>query len=189
MAERSFSSLQNHFLVALPSCEEGLFTHSIVYICEHDENGAMGLIVNRPLALDVDDVLSQLDFDELASQPPQAVFAGGPVHPDRGFVLHRSDQRQWDASIQVSGELALTSSLDILAAIAQGQGPRDRLLALGYAGWAPGQLEQELADNIWLQLPADAKVIFDTPADQRVDAALASMGISFAQLSADSGHA
>ena len=189
MAERAFSSMQDHFLVALPSLGEGIFAHSLIYLCEHDKNGAMGLIVNHPLDMEVEEILEQLDFDELTNQQHQPVFSGGPVHTDRGFVLHRRDQKHWDASIDVSPKLALTTSLDILDAIARGNGPTDTLIALGYAGWAPGQLEEELADNAWLSLPADDKVIFDTPAEQRVDAALAKLGINFAQLGSDSGHA
>ncbi|WP_374973261.1 YqgE/AlgH family protein [Spongiibacter marinus] len=189
MAEPTFSSMQDHFLVALPNLGEGIFAHSLVYLCEHDENGAMGLIVNRPLDMDVEEILAQLDFDEPGQHRKQPVFAGGPVHTDRGFVLHRRDKQRWDASLEISQKLALTTSLDILDAIARGSGPADTLIALGYAGWAPGQLEEELADNAWLSLPADDKVIFDTPADQRVDAALAKLGINFAQLGSDSGHA
>ncbi len=189
MPDSAFTSLRDHFLIALPNLGEGIFAHSLIFICEHDENGALGLIVNRPLDMEVDEILEQLDFDELSYQQHQPVFAGGPVHTDRGFVLHRRDHQHWDASIEVSSEIALTTSLDILDAIANDSGPRDTLIALGYAGWSPGQLEQELADNAWLILPADYRVMFEVPADQRVDAALAKLGINFAQLGSDSGHA
>lgn len=188
MDTNDFQSLQDHFLVALPSLCEGIFAHSLIYLCEHNREGAMGIIINRPLDMQVDEILEQLEYDDCAPHA-EPVFAGGPVHTDRGFVLHRRDQRHWEASIEVSRDIALTTSLDILDAIAHQQGPSRNLIALGYAGWGPGQLEEELQDNTWLTLPASQQVIFDTPAEQRLDAALSSLGISFAQLGSDSGHA
>lgn len=183
------TSLKDHFLIALPSLGEGIFAHSIVYLCEHDEDGAMGIIINRPLDMQVEEILEQLDFQVQPGEHPEPVFVGGPVHTDRGFVLHRRDDRQWESSIEVNSDTCLTTSLDILDAIAQQRGPERALIALGYAGWGPGQLEQELQDNAWLSLPADQKILFDTAPEQRVDAALAQLGISFAQLGSDSGHA
>jgi putative transcriptional regulator len=183
------SSLRDHFLIALPTLGEGIFAHSIIYICEHDENGAMGIIINRPLDVQVDEILEQLDFDHQSGEHPQAVYAGGPVHTDRGFVLHRRDSQQWESSIEVNNDIALTTSLDILDAIANNRGPSQNLIALGYAGWEGGQLEQELQDNAWLTLPARDEILFDVAPEQRVDAALAQLGISFAQLGSDSGHA
>lgn len=182
-------SLKNHFLIALPSLREGLFAHSITYLCEHDATGAMGIIINRPLDMSVDEVLEQLDLDDHHYTHQQPVFAGGPVHTDRGFVLHRRTPQHWEASIEVSSQIALTSSLDILNAIARDSGPTQSLIALGYAGWGAGQLETELQESSWLTLPADEQILFDVPAAQRVDAALAKLGISFAQLGSDSGHA
>ena len=188
MNER-FQSLKNHFLIALPRLGEGIFAHSITYLCEHDEEGAMGLIINRPLDMSVDEVLEQLELDEHRHTHTQPVFAGGPVHTDRGFVLHRREQQTWEASLDVSSEICLTSSLDILDAIARDCGPKQSLIALGYAGWSAGQLEAELQENTWLTIPADEQILFDVPAPHRVDAALAKLGISFAQLGSDSGHA
>ncbi len=182
-------SLKDHFLIALPSLGEGIFAHSIIYLCEHDDEGAMGIIINRPLDVQVDEILEQLDFDVEPGDHPELVFAGGPVHTDRGFVLHRRDSGVWESSIKVNSEISLTSSLDILDAISQHRGPSQSLIALGYAGWGPDQLEQELQDNAWLTLPADKHILFDTEPEQRVDAALAQLGISFAQLGSDSGHA
>lgn len=184
-----FPSLKNQFLIALPSLREGIFAHSITYLCEHDQKGAMGIIINRPLDMSVDEVLGQLELDEHHHTHQQAVYAGGPVHTDRGFVLHRRSAEDWEASLAVSKDIFLTSSIDILNAIARDAGPSQSLIALGYAGWDAGQLEAELAESTWLTLPADESILFDVPAAQRVDAALAKLGISFAQLGSDSGHA
>lgn len=189
MGDTAYPSLKDHFLIALPNLREGIFAHSITFICEHDENGAMGIIVNRPLDMQVDEILEQLEFDEPIYRNNDPVYAGGPVHTDRGFVLHLRGSRDWDASIPVSNDIALTTSLDILDAIARNCGPAHALVALGYAGWESGQLEQELQNNAWLTLPADYQVIFGVPPEQRVDAALAKLGISFAQLGSDTGHA
>ena len=190
MNPSSFTSLQNHFLIALPRLSDGIFAHSITYLCEHNRHGAMGIMINRPLDMQLGEILEQLDFDADRGVADEAIFIGGPVHPDRGFVLHqREGQPQWESSILVSPALALTTSLDILDAIARRKGPTKRLIALGYAGWGAGQLEQELQDNAWLCLPADEDVVFNVPAEERVDAALAKLGISFAQLGSDVGHA
>lgn len=189
MPERAFPSLKHHFLVSLPSLSEGIFAHSLCYLCEHDEQGSMGLIVNHPLDMDVSEILEQLELDNRAAIPEEAIYAGGPVHTDRGFVLHRRDTQSWEASLLVNNDMAVTTSLDILEAIAEQRGPKEHLIALGYAGWGPGQLEEELTDNAWLSLPADPKILFEIPAEERIDAALATLGINFAQLGSDSGHA
>ncbi|NKI18479.1 YqgE/AlgH family protein [Spongiibacter sp. KMU-166] len=189
MGDNSFQSLKNHFLIALPSLSDGIFAHSITFLCEHDEHGAMGIIINRPLDMQIDEILEQLDFDEPIYRNTAPVYAGGPVHTDRGFVLHLRGHQDWDASIPVSDSIALTTSLDILDAIARRGGPEHALVALGYAGWDAGQLEEELQENTWLTVPADYNVIFSVPPEQRVDAALATLGISFAQLGSDTGHA
>lgn len=185
----AFPSLKNQFLIALPSLREGIFAHSITYLCEHDEDGAMGIIINRPLDMNVDEVLDQLELDEHHHTHHQSVYAGGPVQTDRGFVLHRRSPEDWEATLSVSNEISLTSSVDILEAIARNTGPTQSLIALGYAGWAAGQLEAELAESSWLTLPVDDRILFDVPAPARVDAALAKLGISFAQLGSDSGLA
>jgi putative transcriptional regulator len=189
MTNASFPSFKNHFLIALPGLRDGIFTHSITYLCEHDANGAMGIIINHPLDMQVDEILEQLEFEGQIFNHSEQVFAGGPVHTDRGFVLHCRDSRQWEASIEVSDTIALTTSLDILEAIARNTGPSQSLIALGYAGWGAGQLEEEIQDNTWITLPASDKVLFTVPAAGRVDAALAALGISFAQLGSDSGRA
>lgn len=189
MTDTSFQSFKNHFLIALPALKDGFFSHSITYLCEHDAQGAMGIIINRPLDIDVDEILEQLDFDGHVYNHRQPVYAGGPVHTDRGFVLHPRDEQQWEASVNVTDSVTLTTSLDILDAIARDRGPSQSLIALGYAGWDAGQLEEELQESTWLTVPASEHVIFDVSAENKVDAALAILGIHFAQIAPDSGHA
>lgn len=185
----SIHSLKNHFLIALPVLEEGIFAHSITYLCEHDEHGAMGIVINRPLDIHVDEILDHLHMSDQDHPHQEPVYAGGPVHPDRGFVLHPKGAQQWEASLQVTSEICLTTSLDILSAIAADTGPQHSLIALGYAGWGAGQLESEIQENSWLVVPADEHIMFDVPSEQRVDAALARIGINYSQLGSDIGHA
>lgn len=183
------ASLSNHFLVALPSLATGIFARSITYLCEHDRHGAMGIVVNHPLDMQIDEILAQLNLGSPAKGAADTILAGGPVHTDRGFVLHSRDDTSWDDSLAVSDSIALTTSMDILIAIADNKGPKHKLIALGYAGWEAGQLEQELLDDAWLCIPAKDNILFNTPTELRLDAALAELGIQYAQLSADSGHA
>ena len=185
----SFASLKNHFLIALPSLREGIFAHSITYLCEHDEEGAMGLIINRPLDMSVDEVLEQLELKEHRHTHAEPVYAGGPVHTDRGFVLHRRGREQWDATLDVSSEISLTSSLDILDAIARDSGPQQSLIALGYAGWAPGQLDAEIQANGWLLVPADSQLVFGLDNQAKWQQAMAKLGIDLSLLSNEAGHA
>ena len=185
----SSDCLRDHFLLAMPGLSEGLFSHSITYICEHGESGAMGIVINQPLDLSVAEIFEHLqitannDFSEIP------VMAGGPVQIDHGFVLHRDKSTDWEASLKVTEEITLTTSRDILRAIAKDKGPNEHLIALGYAGWSAGQLEHELAENSWLTLPANSDVIFSTPADQRLGAAAALLGIDMNLISANAGHA
>jgi putative transcriptional regulator len=189
MTNAAFLSFKNHFLIALPALKDGIFTHSITYLCEHDEHGAMGIIINHPLNMDVDEILEQLELDSYSYDHQQPVYAGGPIHTDRGFVLHRRDDKQWESSIDVTDTVTLTTSLDILDAIARNCGPSQSIIALGYAGWDAGQLEDELHNNIWLTVAASDHVLFEVEAEKRVDAALASLGIDFSQIAPHSGHA
>jgi len=183
-------SLKHQFLLAMPLLREGLFAGSITYLCEHDARGAMGLIVNRPLRLSLGDICDHLEVTVVDSQREQTVLAGGPVQPDHGFVLHRTEStRSWDATLVINEELSLTSSRDILVAMGAGEGPSDALIALGYAGWGAGQLEDEIADNAWLTLPADTAILFDHPPERRASAAAARFGIDLGLLSAQAGHA
>lgn len=184
-----FQSLKNHFLIATPALQGGIFEHSITYLCEHDEQGAMGLVINRPLDLAMQEVLEQLDIDSQSPLNHATVLAGGPVHTDRGFVLHdRSIGDGWESCLKISDSIALTTSMDVLRHIAQQTSSAKLLVALGYAGWSAGQLEQELENNAWLSVPADDHIIFDTPAEKRVDVALAKLGVSFSQISPAAGH-
>jgi len=182
-------SLKNHFLIAMPSLDSDSFAHTVTYICEHNEEGAMGLVINRPTELHLKEILGELGLK--ATDTPmdsQAIFAGGPVQPQMGFILHQ-DARTWDSTLRVSDDIHLTTSKDILKSIADGEGPGDCLIALGYSGWSPGQLEQELANNCWLTAPARSEIIFKTPAEQRLAAAASLLGIKLDQLSNTVGHA
>ena len=186
---RSSDSLRDHFLLAMPGLTEGIFSHSITYICEHGESGAMGIVINQPLELSVGEIFEHLQISPSQDVSETPVMAGGPVQIDHGFVLHRRCDTHWEASLKVTPEITLTTSRDILRAIANEYGPEDHLIALGYAGWAAGQLEQELAENSWLTLPADSDIIFSTPSDQRLSAAAAQLGIDMNLISGEAGHA
>jgi putative transcriptional regulator len=185
----SMDGLRDHFLLAMPSLTEGIFAHSITYLCEHNAQGAMGLVINHPLELSVADVMEHLQIEAEGLLHEVSVMAGGPVQLDCGFVLHRHSEQDWEATMQVSDEISLTTSRDILTAIANGKGPGDHLITLGYAGWSPGQLEAEIADNSWLTLAADSAIIFDTPCEQRLTAAAAILGVDYNLMSGQAGHA
>lgn len=184
-------SLKNQFLISMPSMAESSFAQTVTYICEHDSEGAMGLIINRPTEIPLDEIFDQLEIDsDTRAHAKQPIYCGGPVQTDRGFILHQSDeQKGWDSTIKISGNICLTTSKDILAAIARDEGPDNCLVALGYAGWSPGQLEQELSDNFWILAPASEDIIFNTPFHERLEAAVAQLGIRIEQLSPDAGHA
>ncbi len=187
--KNTFESLKDHFLIAMPSLNEGIFAHSITYLCEHTEQGAMGIIVNRPIGIALGEILEQLSIDGVRNHGEDPVMAGGPVQIDRGFVLHRTSERQWESTLPISDSISLTTSRDILDALAHDEGPANALVALGYAGWSAGQLEQELVDNAWLTIPGDSAILFNTPADKRFNAAIAKLGIDIAQLAPGAGHA
>ena len=189
LTAKSSDCLRDHFLLAMPSLGEGLFSQSITYICEHGESGAMGIVINQPLDLSVAEIFEHLEIDAAADFSGMPIMAGGPVQIDHGFVLHRNGDRDWDASLHVTPEITLTTSRDILRSIGAGTGPDEHLIALGYAGWGPGQLEQELAENSWLTMPADSDVIFATPYQQRLSKAAAALGIDMNLISGQAGHA
>jgi putative transcriptional regulator len=182
--------LGNHFLIALPGLSDPNFARSVTLLCQHNAEGAMGLMLNRTSEYRLGDVLDQMqirtDDEALASAP---VLIGGPVQPERGFVLHEPGEDAWDSTFRLSDELALTTSRDILAAMARGAGPKRALIALGYAGWSEGQLESELQDNAWLTVAADRSILFDTPLEQRWTAAARLMGVDVALLTDYAGHA
>lgn len=181
--------LTNHFLIAMPSLEDPNFYHSVTYICEHNEQGAMGIVINRPLDIALGDVLEHMQIEQHNNRAAASqVYLGGPVQPERGFVLHEP-LGQWDSMLPVTERVGVTTSRDILMAINDGQGPNRSLVALGYAGWGPGQLEHEMTENAWLSVPADLAIIFDTPNELRWQAAAANLGIDLNTLSDDVGHA
>lgn len=182
-------NLTDHFLIAMPTLEDPYFSNALVYVCEHSENGAMGVIVNRPIDMDLAGLFEKIDLKleaEALSRLP--VYFGGPVQLDRGFVLHRPPGK-WQSTLHVNAEVGLTSSRDILAAVAGEGQPTDILVTLGYSGWDAGQLEDELAQNSWLTVPARADILFDLPPEERLPAAMQKLGVSFSQLSDIAGHA
>ncbi len=179
----------DHFLIAMPGLDDPNFSHTVTYICEHNADGAMGIVINRPSELTLRAVLEHVGVEQFTGQGlEQPVFSGGPVQPEHGFVIH-TPHGHWDSTLQVNEQVAVTTSKDILGAIGAGSGPEHFLLALGYAGWGPGQLEQEMADNAWLSGPADLKILFELPADQRWAAAAALLGVDLSLLSSEVGHA
>ncbi|MBT8148443.1 MAG: YqgE/AlgH family protein [Pseudomonadales bacterium] len=190
-------SLRNQFLIATPALDAGIFKSSVTYICEHDENGAMGIIINRPSTLKVQDILADVCTEEQksASEPINIapVMVGGPVGLERGFVLHQllenEDDTRWASSLRITDDIVLTGSRDILVAMGEGHGPENYLVVLGYAGWGAGQLEQELAENAWLTSPAQSDILFSTPYHQRAAAAAKLLGIDLASLATIGGNA
>jgi putative transcriptional regulator len=181
--------LTGHLLIAMPGMQDPRFDHTVVCLCSHSAEGAMGLVVNRPLpGMVFDDLLRQLKVDPLPPQRRIRMLEGGPVESGRGFVLH-SDDWSTEGSMAVMGGLALTASVDILKAVATGGGPRDCVLALGYAGWAPGQLEDEIQRNAWLNVPADPALVFRDDTSHTWEAALTKLRINPALLSGTAGHA
>ncbi|MEO7742279.1 MAG: YqgE/AlgH family protein [Usitatibacter sp.] len=181
-------NLTRHFLIAMPAMQDANFSRTLTFVCEHNDRGALGIVVNRPieatLAIFFSQVEIPLEGSLLAEQP---VYYGGPVQLEHGFVLHRP-LGDWKSTLPV-GDVGLTTSRDILEAMARGEGPRDQLVAVGYAGWAPGQLEQEIIDNGWLTVRADVDLIFNLPPEARYDAAMHLLGVNPANLSGAAGHA
>ena len=184
-----YANLTNHFLIAMPNMVDPNFSGSLTYICEHNDRGALGLVVNRPGDITLGALLGQADItlnnDKWKSVP---VYKGGPVQTDRGFVLHRP-VGSWQSTLAVNDVAGLTTSRDVLLSMVAGKGPEKMLVAIGYAGWAAGQLEQEIKQNGWLTVEADLDVVFNMPPEARLNAAMGLLGISFANLSDQAGHA
>ncbi len=181
--------LTGHFLIAMPAMTDPHFAKSLTYICEHNEQGALGVVVNRPIDMTLYALLRQIEIKKPAAACKVVpVHYGGPVQIDRGFVLH-SPAGSWNSTLVVNENIGLTTSKDILEAVACGEGPQSMLVTLGYAGWAPGQLEHELAANAWLTVGADTRILFETPAAQRYNEGLKLLGIDLAMLSDAAGHA
>lgn len=185
-SKHSPNSLRHHFLVASPYLDDPRFHGAVIYLCEHSDDGALGLMINHPLDIHLGEILEQLDMEGGELDLP--VFSGGPVQPERGFVLH-SPGTTWHNTAQVTNDVMLTTSRDILEGIGCDEGPEAFLVALGYAGWGEGQLESELGSNSWLTCPANTDILFRTPWDKRYEAVLKLIGIDLNQLSESIGHA
>lgn len=185
--------LTNQFLIAMPGMADETFAGAVVYLCEHNHKGALGLVINKPIDIKLRNLFEkvelQLNREELAEQP---VYFGGPVQTERGFVLHErlgAGRGHYNSTLSIPGGLEMTTSKDVLEAMAEGVGPGRVLVTLGYSGWQAGQLEDEMGRNGWLNVDADPKVIFDTPIEKRYDTALALLGIDPRMLSQEAGHA
>lgn len=186
-------NLTNQFLIAMPGMEGDTFAGSVIYMCEHTEKGALGLVINKPIDIKLKNLFEKVELtlerDDLAEAP---VYFGGPVQTERGFVLHESqgdDGGHYNSSLQIPGGLEMTTSKDVLEALAQGAGPKKVLVTLGYSGWGAGQLEDEMRRNSWINVSAAPEIIFDTPVEQRYDKALSLLGIDARMLSQEAGHA
>jgi putative transcriptional regulator len=188
-------NLTNQFLIAMPGMSSGTFAGTVVYLCEHSDKGALGLVINKPIDITLKSLFEKvelsLDRDDLAELP---VYFGGPVQTERGFVLHEplsneSGDSPYNSSLRIAGGLEMTTSKDVLEAISNGAGPKKVLVTLGYSGWAAGQLEDEISRNGWITVEAEPEIIFDTPVAQRYDKALSLLGIDAGMLSSDAGHA
>lgn len=181
-------SLRDHFLIAMPGLNDSSFAHTVTYVCEHSAQGAMGVVVNMATPMLLKEVFEQMGLADQSTVGEQIVMSGGPVQPERGFVLH-SNESQWQSTMQISADISLTASRDIILAMAEGRGPKQALIALGYAGWGEGQLEAEIAANSWLTVPANKAIIFDTPIEQRWTAAAQALGIDLNLIASTAGHA
>ncbi len=191
-------SFANQFLIAMPGMVDDNFAGTVVYICDHTSNGAMGLVVNRPTDVDLATLFDKIDLKlEIQPKASEPVYFGGPVQTDRGFVLHEQSEAEhtshYSSSLRVPGGLAMTTSKDILQEVAAGHGPQRFLMTLGYAGWSAGQLEDEIARNGWLSIPAPTEelvnIIFDTPDEYKYENVLGLLGVDLGFLSSEAGHA
>lgn len=183
------SNLTDQFLIAMPALQDPNFAHTVTYICEHNDEGTMGIVINRPHELSLGTLLAQMNID--TTDPDLKIlplFEGGPVSPEHGFVLH-CPVGDWEVTMPINEHVGLTASRDIIEAIARGEGPEEFLIALGYAGWGAGQLEDEILDNAWLAGPADEDIVFKAPAAERWAAAAKLLGVDITLLSSDAGHA
>ena len=189
----STPNFTGHFLIAMPAMGDSVFGKTLTYVCEHNEHGALGVVVNRPMDLVFGKLMEQIDIafvgeGTAARYAKQQIHFGGPVQQDRGFVLHRPIG-EWTSTLKITSDIGLTTSKDILKALAEGNGPLDLVLTLGYAGWSAGQLEAEIAQNSWLTVEADPEIIFGLPMDKRLDAAMGLIGANWATLSGVAGRA
>jgi len=191
-AVESELNLANHFLIAMPSMNDPIFGGTVVYICEHNDKGVLGVVINKPTDMTMDVLFDRIDLQVKDSLRPSVVdepiMFGGPVQDDRGFVLHTPGGR-YSSSLSVTDDVSFTTSIDVLEAVANGTGPQRMLVSIGYAGWSPGQLEEEIARNGWLTVGADAHVLFDLPIEERYNAAIKLLGIDPFMLASEAGHA
>ncbi|MDD5265647.1 MAG: YqgE/AlgH family protein [Methylococcales bacterium] len=185
---KQFTYLNNQFIIAMPSLADPNFFHTVTYLCQHNQEGALGIVINRSAEMKLGDIFMQMNIRATSLHAAEApVFAGGPVQQERGFVLHTTGGG-WDASMVISESISLTTSRDVIEAIAAGKGPEQYMVALGYAGWGEGQLEQEILANAWLNTPYSQHVLFDEPIDMRWRAAAEQIGIDINQLTTQAGH-
>lgn len=182
--------LSNHFLIAMPGMSDNNFLETLTLVCEHNAAGALGFVVNRPIQIPVAELLQQqsIEFEASSALAQRSLYSGGPVEPERGFVLH-SAEKSWSTTMPVGNHYSITASRDIIESSINGEGPEKSLFLLGYAGWAPGQLEQEVSANTWLTAQADPDILFDLPAEQRWRAAATRLGVDLSLLNSSAGHA
>ncbi|MFN9707739.1 MAG: YqgE/AlgH family protein [Burkholderiales bacterium] len=183
----------NQFLIAMPGMDSNAFSGSVIYLCEHTQNGAMGLVINKPIDINLKNLFEKIDLvlerEDISEQP---VYFGGPVQTERGFVLHErlcEEGGHYSSSLKISGGLEMTTSKDVLEALASGAGPKRVLITLGYSGWGAGQLEEEMGRNSWINVAAEPEIIFDTPVQERYQKALSLLGIDLLMLSQVAGRA
>jgi len=186
-------NLVNHFLIAMPSMQDPMFGGSVIYLCEHNERGALGVIINKPTDMTIGTLLDRIDIKisitpDLRQDTKKLVMFGGPVQDDRGFVLH-TPIAHFTSSLKINDNIAFTTSRDVLEAVAQGRGPKNILVSVGYAGWGAGQLEEEIIKNGWLTVPADPQILFELPIEQRLAASMKLLGFDPTMLSGQAGHA
>lgn len=185
-------NLANHFLIAMPAMQDPIFGGTVVYVCEHNENGVLGVVINKPTDMTMEVLFDRIDLKLAAGTDTpiinEPIMFGGPVQDDRGFVLHTPGAR-YSSSLTVTDEIAFTTSIDVLEAVAKGDGPERMLVSIGYSGWSPGQLEDEIGRNGWLTVGASADILFDLPIEQRYVAAIKLLGIDPLMLASEAGHA
>ena len=181
-------NLANHFLIAMPSTRDSIFGGAVIYLCEHNAGGALGVIINKPTDMSMDDLFERIELEQHLPMADKPVMYGGPVQEDRGFVLHMP-LGEFSSSMTVTDQIAFTTSRDVLEAIAAGQGPQRFLASVGYAGWSEGQLEDEIGRNGWLTVAADPAILFDVPLEARYEAAIKLLGIDPMMLTSEAGHA
>jgi len=181
--------LNNQFLIAMPALMDKDFFHTVTYLCQHNGNGALGIILNRPTTMTLGDIFEQMGIKHASEKScVTPIYLGGPVQMERGFVIHDSDSQHWDSSISISNTVTLTSSRDILEAISKDEGPDNYLIALGYAGWQAGQLEKEMVNNAWLSTPYKKSILYETPVNQRWATAANLIGVDINLLTTMAGH-